>query len=140
MDPHYMEDLKKDYERLSTDGFRVLAIATKDVAARGNVADGTTPYGKADECDLILNGYVAFLDPPKETATAAIKDLQGHGVLVKVLTGDNDLVARKICKEVVAVDPTGKTKEDELKLVHGRMIRFHPLSSEDLRFPPTMNR
>jgi Mg2+-importing ATPase len=100
MDPQHVEDLKKEYERLSTDGFRVLAIATKDVAARGNVANGTTPYGKADECDLILNGYVAFLDPPKETATAAIKDLQGHGVLVKVLTGDNDLVARKICKEV----------------------------------------
>ena len=49
---------------------------------------------------MILNGYVAFLDPPKETATAAIKDLQGYGVMVKVLTGDNDLVARKICKEV----------------------------------------
>jgi Mg2+-importing ATPase len=47
-----------------------------------------------------LNGYVAFLDPPKETATAAIKALQGHGIEVKVLTGDNDLVARKICKEV----------------------------------------
>ena len=67
---------------------------------RREVADGTTPYGKADECDLILNGYVAFLDPPKETAMSAIKDLQGYGVLVKVLTGDNDLVARKICKEV----------------------------------------
>jgi Mg2+-importing ATPase len=47
-----------------------------------------------------LNGYVAFLDPPKETATAAIKALQDHGVSVKVVTGDNDLVARKICKEV----------------------------------------
>jgi Mg2+-importing ATPase len=43
---------------------------------------------------------VAFLDPPKETARAAIKALQGHGVVVKVVTGDNDLVARKICKEV----------------------------------------
>jgi Mg2+-importing ATPase len=43
---------------------------------------------------------VAFLDPPKETATAAIKELQGHGVSVKVVTGDNDLVARKICTEV----------------------------------------
>jgi Mg2+-importing ATPase len=48
----------------------------------------------------VLNGYVAFLDPPKETATAAIKALRDHGVSVKVVTGDNDLVARKICKEV----------------------------------------
>ena len=47
-----------------------------------------------------MNGYVAFLDPPKETAAAAIKALQSHGVSVKVVTGDNDLVARKICKEV----------------------------------------
>ena len=85
---------------LSADGFRVLAIASKDIAPRGVVAGDATPYSKADECDLILNGYVAFLDPPKETATAAIKALQGHGVSVKVVTGDNDLVARKICKEV----------------------------------------
>jgi Mg2+-importing ATPase len=100
MDHQHIEDLKKEYERLSSDGFRVLAIATKDVAPRGTVAGDATPYGKADEQDLILNGYVAFLDPPKESATAAIKELQGHGVLVKVVTGDNELVARKICTEV----------------------------------------
>jgi Mg2+-importing ATPase len=64
------------------------------------VAAGATPYGKADEQDLILRGYVAFLDPPKEGAAAAIEALQRHGVAVKVVTGDNDLVARKICKEV----------------------------------------
>src|SRR6185369_15443856 len=79
---------------------RVLAIASKDVTPRGSVVGDATPYSKADECDLILNGYIAFLDPPKESATAAIKALQGHGVVVKVVTGDNDLVARKICKEV----------------------------------------
>ena len=100
MDPRHIEDLKKEYERLSADGFRVLAIATKDVAPRGAVAGDATPYGKADECDLILQGYVAFLDPPKDSATAAIQALQRHGVTVKVVTGDNDLVARKICKEV----------------------------------------
>ena len=100
MDHQHIEDLKKEYERLIADGFRVLAIATKDVEPHGIVAGDATPYGKADECDLILKGYVAFLDPPKETATAAIKDLQGHGVSVKVVTGDNDLVARKICREV----------------------------------------
>ena len=94
-----IEDLKEEYEQLSADGFRVLAIASR-TSPRGIVAAGSTPYSKADECDLILNGYVAFLDPPKETATAAITALEGHGVSVKVLTGDNDLVARKICKEV----------------------------------------
>jgi P-type Mg2+ transporter len=100
MDSFLIEELKEEYERLSADGFRVLAIASKDITPRGVVAGDATPYGKADESDLILNGYVAFLDPPKETATAAIQALQDHGVGVKVVTGDNELVARKICKEV----------------------------------------
>ncbi len=100
MDHAHIDGLKLEYERLSADGFRVLAIATKDIVPRGIVAGDATPYSKDDECDLILNGYVAFLDPPKETAMAAIKALQGHGVAVKVVTGDNDLVARKICSEV----------------------------------------
>jgi Mg2+-importing ATPase len=95
-----IDELKDEYERLSADGFRVLAIASKDIEPRGIVAGDATPYSKSDECDLILNGYVAFLDPPKETATAAIAALHGHGVTVKVVTGDNELVARKVCKEV----------------------------------------
>jgi P-type Mg2+ transporter len=100
MDHAHIEDLKREYERLSTDGFRVLGIATKDIAPRATGAGAETPYGKTDECDLVLEGYVAFLDPPKETAGAAILALQHHGVSVKVVTGDNDLVARKVCKEV----------------------------------------
>jgi Mg2+-importing ATPase len=100
MDHQHIENLTKEYELLSADGFRVLAIATKDVEPRGAVAAGATPYGKADEQELILRGYVAFLDPPKDGAAAAIAELQRHGVAVKVVTGDNDLVARKICKEV----------------------------------------
>lgn len=100
MDHAHIDGLKQEYELLSAEGFRVLAIASKDIVPRGIVAGDATPYSKADECDLILNGYVAFLDPPKQTATAAIKALQGHGVIVKVVTGDNELVARKICKEV----------------------------------------
>jgi Mg2+-importing ATPase len=119
MDHQHIEDLKKEYELLSADGFRVLAIATKDVEPRGAVAADATPYGKADEQDLILRGYVAFLDPPKDGAAAAIDALQRHGVAVKVVTGDNDLVARKICKEVglsttfVVVGDDVETMSDE---------------------------
>jgi P-type Mg2+ transporter len=91
-----IEDLCLEYERLSRDGFRVLAIASKDVEPRGENAS----YGRDDERDLILNGYLAFLDPPKETAAAAIRALQQHGVAVKVVTGDNDLCAKKVCSEV----------------------------------------
>ena len=95
----FIVDLREEYERLSADGFRVLAIASKEMPPRAETV-GATPYSKNDESDLILNGYVAFLDPPKDTAKAAIKALEDQGVRVKVVTGDNDLVARKVCKEV----------------------------------------
>ena len=88
-----LQDLREEFEELSRDGFRVLALAYRDCEAKG-------AYGRDDEKDLILKGYVAFLDPPKDTAAPAITALQKHGVAVKVLTGDNELVSRKICHEV----------------------------------------
>jgi Mg2+-importing ATPase len=88
-----IKELEEEYDELSTEGFRVLAIAYKDLQRRA-------AYSKDDERELILKGYVAFLDPPKDTARPAIVALQSHGVAVKVLTGDNDLVSRKICHEV----------------------------------------
>src|SRR4029077_13062557 len=78
---------------LSMDGFRVLAVAYKHLQTRAT-------YSKDDESELILKGYIAFLDPPNETAEKAIAALKKIGVTVKVLTGDNDLVTRKVCKEV----------------------------------------
>jgi Mg2+-importing ATPase len=93
MEPILMGDLIQEYNDLSADGFRVLAVASKRV-------DKRAAYSKADEADLILKGYIAFLDPPKETAARAITALQQHGIVVKVLTGDNDLVTRKVCSDV----------------------------------------
>ena len=105
MDHPHIEDLKKEHDILCGDGFRVLALATKDLPPREAGFAHATPYGKADECDLILEGYVAFLDPPKESAHDAIEALGRHGVAVKVITGDNEIVARKVCAEVgLAVD------------------------------------
>ncbi|MGD0382920.1 MAG: magnesium-translocating P-type ATPase [Thermoguttaceae bacterium] len=93
IDPLLIQDLKEEYDDLSTDGFRVLAIAYKDMAQK-------PAYSKEDESDLVLKGYVAFLDPPKETAAPAVLALRDHGITVKILTGDNELVSRKICGEV----------------------------------------
>jgi Mg2+-importing ATPase len=62
--------------------------------------EGQLAYGMKDECDLVLVGYIAFLDPPKETALQAIAALNQHGVQVKILTGDNEVVTRKVCKDV----------------------------------------
>jgi P-type Mg2+ transporter len=93
MDPILTGDLMAQYQELSMDGFRVLAVAYKPLEPHA-------PCAKDEESDLILKGYVAFLDPPKETAEKAIAALRKIGVTVKVLTGDNDLVTRKVCKEV----------------------------------------
>ena len=93
MEPILAGDLVQQVDELSEDGFRVLAVATKKLG-------GQATFTKADECDLVLTGYLAFLDPPKDTAAKAITALRQNGVTVKVLTGDNDLVTRKVCSEV----------------------------------------
>ena len=93
LDNVLIDDLREEHDTLSRDGFRVLALGYRDFEPRPT-------YSKDDECDLILAGYVAFLDPPKETAMAAIAALHARGVAVKILTGDNDLVSRKICQVV----------------------------------------
>jgi len=93
VDPLIIPELKESCDELSADGFRVLAIAYKDVERKA-------AYSKDDERDMVLKGYVAFLDPPKDSAAPAILALKNHGITVKVLTGDNELVSRKICQEV----------------------------------------
>ena len=86
------------FAELSSEGFRVIAVAIKEIAAAN--ANLNNHYTVADECDLTLVGYVAFLDPPKESAKPAIAELQALGIKVKILTGDNELVTQKICSEV----------------------------------------
>ncbi|MGB7847339.1 MAG: magnesium-translocating P-type ATPase [Candidatus Acidiferrum sp.] len=94
-----MVGLKQEYDSLSNDGFRVLAVATKELPGKQICAKG-------DECDLVLRGYVAFLDPPKDTAARALAALHKNGVAVKILTGDNHLISRKVCKDVgLSADP-----------------------------------
>src|ERR1700674_3802015 len=93
MDPNLIVGLKEEYASLSNDGFRVLAVATRELPGKQICA-------KDDERDLVLKGYVAFLDPPKDTAQHAIEALHQHGVAVKILTGDNDLISRKVCGDV----------------------------------------
>jgi len=93
MEPILVGDLIEQVNDFSEDGFRVLAVATRKV-------EKCLAYSKTDEAQLVLTGYLAFLDPPKDTAAKAIDVLRQHGITVKVLTGDNDLVSRKVCTEV----------------------------------------
>lgn len=80
--------------RLSSDGLRVLAVAQKNEVPSQGV------FGVEDEADMVLMGYVGFLDPPKESAASAVKALHEYGVRVKVLTGDNEMVTKKVCTAV----------------------------------------
>lgn len=79
---------------LNENGLRVIAIAQKQVGQENDL------YSVQDECAMVLMGYLAFLDPPKESAAAAIQALKAHGVTTKILTGDNDRVTRCICRQV----------------------------------------
>ena len=79
---------------LNAEGLRVVAVAVKTLPPDQAV------YSVADESGLTLIGYIAFLDPPKESAAPALKKLAAHGITVKVLTGDNDLVTAQVCRQV----------------------------------------
>ena len=81
---------------LNSQGFRVIALAYKQMPG----APDEPVYAVKDESDLILLGFLAFLDPPKDTAVEALKRLHSLSVDVKVLTGDNEIVTAYICKEV----------------------------------------
>jgi Mg2+-importing ATPase len=87
-------DIKEMTHRLNEDGLRVLVVAVQREPSHDR------PYSVADESDLIAVGCLAFLDPPKDSAATAIRALHQHGVEVKVITGDNEAVTRKICREV----------------------------------------
>lgn len=88
------QEVLKKVNELNEDGLRVIGVAQK-----------TNPsvvgeFSVADESEMVLIGYLAFLDPPKETTKQALETLKAHGVEVKVLTGDNALVTRSVCKQV----------------------------------------
>lgn len=134
MEALILSDLKEEYNNLSAEGFRVLAVAYKDIENKKEV------YSKDDENDLVLNGYVAFLDPPKPTAKKAIAAINKLGIEFKVLTGDNELVTKKICSEVgldikglVTGDRVDKASDIELReLVKTATVfaRLSPLQKE----------
>lgn len=92
------EQLKTLRTRLNEDGLRVIAVGYKNLG--GGAAGDFASFSAADETGLVFSGFVAFLDPPKETTAEALRLLREHGVTVKILTGDNAVVARKICRDV----------------------------------------
>ena len=94
LDAHTLLRIQDVTRQLNAEGLRVVAVAMKTTPSSHTV------YAVADETGLTLLGYVAFLDPPKESTAPALKALADYGVAVKVLTGDNELVTAMVCRQV----------------------------------------
>ncbi|HFK5527909.1 TPA: magnesium-translocating P-type ATPase [Elizabethkingia anophelis] len=95
LDEAMKQKILKMSEKLNAEGLRVLLVAIREF-------EGNHPlnYSVADENNLTLTGFIGFLDPAKPSAEPSIKALHKLGVEVKVITGDNDIVAKKICHDV----------------------------------------
>ena len=96
MTESWQKSLKTLTEEYNHEGFRVLALGTKEFKGEATKKQ----YGTCDESSLIIEGVLTFLDPPKESAEPALAALREHGVAVKVLTGDTPVITSKICREV----------------------------------------
>ncbi len=94
LDASYRKKAKQLYETYNRQGLRVLAIAQK------NEIHEIETFGLQDEKDMVLLGFVGFLDPPKTSAKTAIESLEKHGVRVVVLTGDSEAVAVNVCEKL----------------------------------------
>jgi Mg2+-importing ATPase len=88
-----LDEIDTKLNDLSKNGFRVLAVACRNVESK-------TSYSVEDESELTFLGFLVFTDPPKEDAHEAIAKLKAMGVNTKILTGDNGLVAAKICEDL----------------------------------------
>ncbi|TCM66496.1 Mg2+-importing ATPase [Acinetobacter calcoaceticus] len=92
--PELIQTIQQNSQQFNRDGLRVIALAYREIL------DDQQDFSVADESNLTLCGFLAFLDPPKASAKTAIHSLQAHGVTVKVLTGDNEYVTQKVCSEI----------------------------------------
>lgn len=92
--PKIKKEIFDTYKKLSEDGFRVIAVSTK------TLKETEKKYTKADETQLIFEGFIGFLDPAKHGVKQAIAELEELGVAIKIITGDNEYVTRKICSDV----------------------------------------
>ncbi len=122
-------DVLEEFQSLSADGYRVLAVAYREYPQSKEV------FSASDEKDLVLLGYIAFFDPPKESAGRALEVLRKSGVGTKILTGDNALVSRKVCKDVglqidglVTGDQLVNLSEQDLAAVAEKTTVFARLS------------
>ncbi|HCL84590.1 MAG TPA: magnesium-translocating P-type ATPase, partial [Chitinophagaceae bacterium] len=94
MDDHYRQTILNTSKKLNKEGLRVLLVAVKEFEER------PLTYSIADESNMVVAGFIGFLDPAKPSAQPSIEALQKLGITLKVLTGDNETVTKKICRDV----------------------------------------
>lgn len=123
------EEILKTVDKLNRDGLRVIALAQKTNPSP------VESFGVSDEMDMVLMGYLAFLDPPKPTTAKAISALKEYGVRTKVLTGDNDKVTKSICgkiglnnSEILLGSDIDNMSDEELAITVERVDIFAKLS------------
>jgi Mg2+-importing ATPase len=116
MTPDARKKTLAEYEALSSDGFRTLAVGIREVPFK------KTPYGAPEESSLSFVGFLAFLDPPKKTAKATLERMAKINVAIKIVTGDNFLVTRKIMEEV-GVPIQGALTGDEIAKLTDEELR-----------------
>lgn len=136
IDKEKLENLITLTNCLNNDGFRLLAVAYKELP------DNLEKYDTNTEQNLTLVGFVAFLDPPKETVSEAITELNRYGVEIKILTGDNDIIANKICKDVglnvkgimIGEEIENLSEEELIKSVQNKTIfaKLSPFQKEKI--------
>ena len=90
---HAKQKALHEFQNLSNDGFRVLAVATKQLETHRK-------YSVDDESEMTLIGFVAFLDPAKKTVAATLRHMRENGIEIKILTGDNNLVTEKVARDI----------------------------------------
>ncbi|PUA31319.1 MAG: magnesium-translocating P-type ATPase [Candidatus Terraquivivens tikiterensis] len=105
------QKIEQSYLDLSAEGYRVLAVAYKRLREEKPV------YTSNDEKEMVFLGFIAFLDPPKETAKEALQLLKNSGIELKILTGDNELVTRRVC-EYLGFEIKGIITGSEIARMH----------------------
>lgn len=108
-------NIQHTYDQLSHDGFRVLAVAHKEIGPEKR-------YEPEDESQLVFEGFLAFLDPAKASVTETLVRMRELGIGVKVITGDNAYVTEKIAHDI-GLPTEGAITGDQLATLHGRELR-----------------
>jgi Mg2+-importing ATPase len=130
MTSEQQKKIMDNYYKLSSQGFRVLGVSYKKV-------DERSTYSVKDEGDMVFLGFAAFMDPPKESSKQSLQLLRNAGIELKILTGDNELVTRKVCEEL-GFEITGVVLgSDVAKLQDNALARIVEKANVFARVSPT---